>query len=239
MRTKVLICAAALAASLASSMAQNVYSLNVVGYVQYTVPAGLQTLVANPLDATMGGTVANGNTVSNLFNATTIPNIAFNSAIYQYNAAAGNYTTPILWKTLPTKQWSGGTGPTTVVSPGSSVLFKNTAGSDAVITFAGQVVQGAYTVATMPAGLSSLRGSPVPIGGNITNSTTAVGLVPTFNDAVYTFNPATGNYNSPALWKTLPSKQWSPAITINPAQGFLYKNSGGSANTWVSNFTVQ
>src|SRR5437763_128751 len=47
--TKVLLCAAALAAGVVSSMAQNVYSLNVVGYVNKTFTSGNYTLVANPL----------------------------------------------------------------------------------------------------------------------------------------------------------------------------------------------
>jgi len=237
MRTKVLIGAALLAASIASSLAQNVYSLNVVGYVQVTVPGSLSALVANPLDATMGGTVANGNTVSNLFNINTMSTLANGSAVFGYNSAAGNYNTPITYKTL-TKSWSGGTGAGTVVNPGQAMVFKNGGSVDSVVTFVGQVVQGPYTVTTLPASLSSLVGSPVPIGGNITNSTTALGLVPANGDAVLTFNSAAGNYNSPATWKTL-TKAWSPAITINPGQGFIYKNSSASANTWVSSFTVQ
>jgi len=119
------------------------------------------------------------------------------------------------------------------------MIFANASASPAVITFAGQVVQGAYTVATVPAHLGALLGSPVPIGGDITNATTALGLVPTLNDAVVTFNGASGNYNSPSSWKTLGGKKWSPSITINPGQGFLYQNAGNAANTWVSNFTVQ
>src|ERR1700730_12330845 len=51
MRTKTLVCAAALmAAGVATSMAQsNVYSLNVVGYINITFPANKYTLTANQL----------------------------------------------------------------------------------------------------------------------------------------------------------------------------------------------
>src|SRR5678810_1239027 len=54
MRTKLLAAAAILAAGIASSMAQsNVYSLNVVGYVNRTfVGGGLFSLTANPLNTT-------------------------------------------------------------------------------------------------------------------------------------------------------------------------------------------
>src|SRR5260370_42625696 len=51
MRTKALLCAAALAAGAVTSMAQsNVYSLNVVGYVNKSFQNGFFTLVCNPLD---------------------------------------------------------------------------------------------------------------------------------------------------------------------------------------------
>jgi hypothetical protein len=52
MRTKtLLLSAAAMAAGLVSSVAQsNVYSVNVVGYVNQVLPAGTLVAVANPLD---------------------------------------------------------------------------------------------------------------------------------------------------------------------------------------------
>src|ERR1035441_715219 len=49
MRTKALLGLAALAVGLSTSMAQNVYSLNVVGYINITVGAGY-TLCANQLN---------------------------------------------------------------------------------------------------------------------------------------------------------------------------------------------
>src|SRR5215472_170391 len=53
MRTKALLCAAAMAAGALTSMAQsNVYSLNVVGYVNYPFTAFNYTLINNPLDNT-------------------------------------------------------------------------------------------------------------------------------------------------------------------------------------------
>src|ERR1035437_742604 len=94
MRTKVLLCAAAMAASLASSMAQNVYSLNVVGYVNVTLPAQQFYAVANPLDASLGGTVAGGNDITNLFSSTA-GNIAANSSLATFNSSLNDYTPSI------------------------------------------------------------------------------------------------------------------------------------------------
>src|SRR5512137_866938 len=52
MRTKLIVGAAIMAASLFTSLAQNVYSLNVVGYYNVTVPGGGQlSFSANQLKA--------------------------------------------------------------------------------------------------------------------------------------------------------------------------------------------
>jgi hypothetical protein len=233
MRTKVLICAAALAASLASSMAQNVYSLNVVGYVNVTVPASQNAVIANPLDATMGGTVAGGNDITNLFSIAS-GNIANGSLIYSYNPATANWNPSIRFSTLGNKWASNFTMP-----PGNACYyFNNSASTPTVITFVGQVPQGHYTASTIGAGQNALLGSPIPIGGDITNSTTAVGLVPSNGDLLYTFNPATVAWNASSRFSTLNHK-WSVDYAINPAQGFFYFNNAATANTWVSNFTVQ
>jgi hypothetical protein len=235
MRTKVLICAAALAASLASSMAQNVYSLNVVGYVNVTLPSHQFTAVANPLDASMGGTIATGNDMTNLFNINTAPLLANGSTIATFNSALNNYNASVSYVAL-SKKW----GSTFPMPPGKAALFFNNGASATVVTFTGQVPQGTYNVGTLPSHQFSLVGSPVPIGGNITNSTTAVGLVPANGDTVATFSSALNNWNASSSWVQL-SKKWgsTASSTIDPGQGFLYFNNGASANNWVSNFTVQ
>jgi hypothetical protein len=233
MRTKVLLCAAALAASLASSMAQNVYSLNVVGYVNVTLPGQKFTAVANPLDASMGGTVANGNDMTNLFTTAT-GNIQAGSYFNTFVPALNDYSA-----TVP--QWSAKGSTWTAnfpMPPGVGALYFNGGSSDTVVTFTGQVQQGAYTVATLPATSFSLVGSPVPIGGDTTNSTTAVGLVPSNGDSVATFNTANNDWNTAVLWSAK-SSAWVGAMPIGVGQGFLYFNAGSSAKTWTSNFTVQ
>jgi hypothetical protein len=236
MRTKVLICAAALAASLASSMAQNVYSLNVVGYVNVTLPSHQFTAVANPLDASMGGTIATGNDMTNLFNInTTSPALANGSSIAQFVSSANDYATAIGYVAL-TKKWAGNFS----MPPGKAALFYNAGASATVLTFTGQVPQGTYNVATLPSHQFSLVGSPIPLGGNITNSTTVVGLVPANGDSVATFNSGLNDWNTASGWVQLTKKWGSTASsTIAAGQGFLYYNGSAAANNWVSNFTVQ
>jgi hypothetical protein len=235
MRTKVLIAAAVLAASLASSMAQNVYSLNVVGYVNVTLPTHQFTAVANPLDASMGGTVATGNDMTNLFNVNTMVGLANGSSIAQFVSSANDYATAIGYVAL-TKKWAGNFS----MPPGKAALYFNNGASDSVVTFTGQVPQGSYNVATLGSHQFSLVGSPVPIGGNITNSTTVLGLVPANGDSVATFNGGLNDWNTASGWVQL-TKKWgnTASSTINVGQGFLYFNNAASANVWVSNFTVQ
>jgi archaellum component FlaG (FlaF/FlaG flagellin family) len=233
MRTKVLLCAAAMAASLASSMAQNVYSLNVVGYVNVTLPAHQFSIVANPLDATLGGTVAGGNDLTNLFSATTMTGLAGGSTISTFVPSLNDYSAPITYSAL-SKKW----GSTIPMPPGVGVLFLNNGAADAVVTFTGQVEQGTYNVASMASHTFNMVGSPVPIGGDVTNSTTVVGLAPGGGDTVSTFNSTANDFSAPSTWSAL-SKKWSPTTTIAPGQGFLYLNNAATANNWVSNFTVQ
>ena len=234
MRTKVLLIAAALAASLASSMAQNVYSLNVVGYVNVTLPKSKFTAVANPLDASMGGTIATGNDLTNLFNLATAPLIGNGSTVAQFVSALNNYSSSVSYVAL-TKKW----GSNFPIPPGKSVLYYNAGANDTVVTFTGQVPQGTYNVATLNKSQFSLVGSPIPIGGNVTNSTSVVGLVPSNGDTVATFNSALNNWNASAGYVAL-TKKWgnTASSTIAVGQGFLYYNAGAAANNWVCNFTV-
>jgi len=244
MRTKVLLCAAALAASLASSMAQNVYSLNVVGYVNVTLPAGKYTCVANPLDASMGGTIATGNDMTNLFNINTSVNLANGSKFQQFIPAANDYGAIINYSS-GTKKW----GSNFSMPPGTAAMFYNNGASDTVVTFTGQVPQGSYNVTTFASGKFAFGGSPVPIGGDVTNSTTAswtngtvvskIGLVPANGDTIATFNSAVNDWNAVTKWST-GTKKWSSAAssTVGVGQGFMYYNNGASANNWVSSFTV-
>jgi hypothetical protein len=232
MRTKVLLIAAALAASLASSMAQNVYSLNVVGYVNVTLPSLQFTAIANPLDASMGGSIANGNDMSTLFGSTN-GNIAGGSTIAQFSSALNNYSPAISYVGL-SKKW----GSTFSMPPGKAALYYNAGATPTVVTFTGQIPQGTYNVGTLPSLQFSLVGGPIPIGGDITNALT--GLVPSGGDTVATFNSGLNNWNPASSYVGL-SKKWgvTASSTIGVAQGFLYYNASASAKTWVSNFTVQ
>ena len=221
-----------MAASMACSMAQNVYSANVVGYVNVTLPGQQFTAVANPLDGTMGGTVAGANDVSALFSSTA-GNINAASTLATFNSAAADFDAPISYSGK-SPSWSGNF----TMAPGKGALYFNAGATPTVVTFVGQVVQGTYTVATMPAQSFTLAGSPVPLGGDVLANTKGLGLAPSAADTVATFNSAAADWNAPVSWSAK-SSAWSGPMTINPGQGFLYFNASASANTWTSNFTVQ
>jgi hypothetical protein len=71
------------------SLSQQVYSVNIVGYVNITIPAGKQAILNNPLN----GTNNNVNTIIPLPN-----NVGHaGSAIFRYNSAALSFLDPIEW----------------------------------------------------------------------------------------------------------------------------------------------
>jgi hypothetical protein len=238
MRTKALVCAAVLAAGLASSMAQsNVYSLNVVGYYNVAVPGNQLTMIANQLNNT-------NNTLNYaLFPAN--PAAADGSYVYKYN---GGYTvydfdgldsTP----TFPNGYWELNGVPDTLatVNPGEAVFYKATTAS--TLTFVGEVLQGTL-VNTLPFGVLAMRSSKVPQQGKIT---TDLGAPGEDSDYVYIYNGGYTVYDYDGLDTApgYPNGYWElngvlNEPVINVGQGFFYKKaSGGASSTWTRNFTVQ
>jgi len=217
MRTKLLAVAAVLAAGLATSMAQsNVYSQNVVGYINVSLPAGF-TIVANQLD--LDGTGTN-NTVTTVF-GTTLPD---NSTVYSYNGASYNaatYTSKAGWAGDIT-QVNGS------LNGGKGVFVK--VPSATTVTLVGNVKQG-----SLSEGYASgfkLLGSQVPQNGLVQ---TDLGLSPQDSDTVYQFKADQSGYNS-ATYSTK-TATWAPSEpTIAVGEGFWLK---GNAGTWTRNFSVQ
>jgi len=136
MRTKALLAAATmLAAGLATSLAQsNVYSLNVVGYVNVPIRNGF-TLLANPLNAAT-------NTLNGLF-----PSAAFGDTVYLNNGSG-----------FVSSTYFGSWSPDLALPPGQGAFYS--AAAAATNTFVGEVPQGSLTN-PIPAGFS-LKSSQVP-----------------------------------------------------------------------------
>jgi hypothetical protein len=218
MRTKTVLLTALLgAASIASSVAQTVYSVNAVGYVNVSVPAGSFALLANPL-----------NQPTNTLTAV-LPDVPANTIVYVFNKTSGQFDS----FTKRAASWSGTGASTVTLDPGVGFFLKNAASTNLNITFVGEVPQSTDTApltVTLAAGFN-LVGSVVPQSGKLEADL----KYPAVNgDVLYRYN-GTG-YDS----FTRRAATWTGGETdplINVAQGFWLNAKTGGA--WTRTFTVQ
>lgn len=231
MRTKsILLGAALIAAGIAPSMAQqsNVFSVNVVGYVNVNVTNGNFYLLQNPLDD------GHGNIITNVLNGGDSVNGNL-SAVYFYQ---GGVLTPL--ETYFTGfGWFPGTN---TVSPGQGVFLLATATS--TITFSGNVVTNKSE--TLLPGFN-LAGSAYPGSLNFDG----LGLSAHANnlDVVLRYIPAGPNlglndvstyFTGYGWFETGPTAPGgggpTGGPTLNVAEGFYYQTTG--TNAWSQNFTI-
>jgi hypothetical protein len=178
MRTKtLLIAAAALAAAVTSSQAQTVYSQNVVGYVNTTLPSGLYTLINNPLNGTTNGAE---NILSGITGGETI--LLWNGhGYYAYSYAGAGVGTGLGFQsdwedgaaappsapTVPGDQTDTSDGvywaPQPVIAPGAGFFLLNPNGNE-TNTFTGTVVT--TNNVSLASGLYSLVASAIPVAGS-------------------------------------------------------------------------
>jgi hypothetical protein len=216
MRTKTLLLTAALcAAGVATSMAQGVFSVNTVGYVNVDIAPGFQ-LVANPLKN-------EGNmTVNQLFKNTANP-----EALQIFVFTGGGFST------VNYDEFTGGFGgaaANNVIEPGEGVFVRNSRTTPVRVTFVGEVQTG-NTSNPIPAGFS-IKGSEVPIDG--TAATLNFPGVP--GDQLFKYNTTTKQYDTYNFdefgsgW--LPT---APAIAVGEAL-FVRKV---AASNWTQTFNIQ
>lgn len=192
MRTKTLVLTAALAAGAAiSGLAQTVYSVNAVGYVNLTIPAGF-SMIANPLNTT-------NNTVVALFPATTPED----TTIYKWDG------TKYVNSTFSFGEWDN---KALTLNPGEGAFIK--APSTFTNTFVGEVMQGALTNST-PIGFS-IRASMVPQAG--TADELGLTSVMAEDETVYKWSNAQNKYQPYTFafgaWDTVPSFQVGEAFWL-------------------------
>jgi len=238
MRTKtLLLTAATVAAGALSSMAQNVYSVNVVGYVNVPLVQGY-SLIANPLNA-------GDNSVSNLFNTL-------------YNSGSG----PIAGDNLFTWNGSGFIGdfldqfgggwsnPGLQLPPGVGFLYQHIANpGSATNTFVGTVVQGPATN-NVPVGYS-IQSSQWPVQdylGNLEQPQpgdylflwNGSGFIGIFNDQFGGGWSPFGTNNIPLLPGVTVSQTLGPLMPVGSSVlYFVAQANTPGPETWTSNFTVQ
>ncbi len=213
MRTKTLLLTAALsAAGLTTSMAQTVYSVNAVGFVNVTVAAGSFALLSNPLNQATNDL------------ASVLPDAPANTtSIYDLDAATSTYSI----YTKRATAWAGTGADTARLNPGKGFFLRNTATTPITLTVIGEVPQGTLTT-SIRAGFN-LLGSQVPQAGAIE---TLLGLPAANGDVVFVLNAA-GAYDS----ATRRATSWpSGEPTLGVAQGFFLN--AAAAKTWTRTFSV-
>lgn len=213
MRTKALLGAAAFAAGLAASMAQNVYSLNVVGYYNVTIPPNSFALIANQLNTT-------NNTLNSLLRS--VPD---GTQIFKWTGSTFSVAT------FEDPGTGGEWSQNLTLNPGEGAFIRNNSATPLTITFVGEVLQGALSNA-IPAGYS-IRSSMVPQSGRVSS---VLGLPAADGDQLFRW---TGSSYSIATYEDPGGGgEWSPAEPIvNVGEAFFIRK-GAPAN-WVRNFTVQ
>jgi hypothetical protein len=216
MRTKTLLCAAALAAGVATSaVAQsNVYSLNVVGYYNVTVPANQYLLVANQLNTT-------NNTLGGV-----LPSVPPGS---QFQVYSGGGLTPYVFDEFDLVWTPNGNAP---LAPGQGGYFKSPVAT--TLTFVGEVRQGSLTN-VLPKNAYVISASIVPQSTNVVN----LGVPGEPGDQLQTY---AGGF-TPYVFDEF-DLVWTPGDpngpTIAVGQSFFYKKSPtGTQTNWIRNFTVQ
>jgi len=223
MRTKItaLLGLAAVAVGLSTAQAQNVYSLNVVGYVNVTLTDGQFSFLSYPFQD------VNGN--FDITNTLPVGDVQTGAVLYQWLGTQWNPNNPT---------WYAGYGwyPDVIISNGVGFFILPAATS--TLTMVGQVQQGAISY-TIPTGLSTLA-NMVPVSTNF--PTAAVG---NNADNMLTWGP--GQEWNPNAWTYYAGYGWdnggnpgdsADGPLLNPGDAVFYENTAG-AIPFTQNFTVQ
>jgi len=216
MRTKTLLLTAALAAAgAASAMAQNVYSVNAVGYINKTVPSNY-SLLANPfkvadesLDAIMP-TPGDGTVI--------------------YKPSGGSFEIRTYDASIPGWDPDGAL----TINIGDGVICYNPHAPYSV-TFVGEVTQsvGGAAVHNAVAAGQHIKSSKVPQAGPIT---AALGFNPTANVSAFQYDATGLGFQSPNFY-AVSDGFWDPAEPVlGFAEGIILDSSADQ--NWDRVFTV-
>lgn len=253
MRTKTLLMtAAALAAGVISSQAQGtVYSQNVVGYVNVSVPASTLQMVANQLDT-------GSNTLDNVLSGTGL--VSSKTTVLEWNGAGYNQYTYLNCADSPSSPGVAGwynaslveVGVTNVFAPGQGAFMHNLTASTITVPTVGQVVQGTNSY-SVPVGLNVFS-VPQPLAGLPIDSPQINFPVVSSKVTFLSWNGSGFNqytYLNCADSPTSPGQAgfWNAALTVdedtNPAAwpsaggSFFVHNLTAAPLTWTNVFEVQ
>lgn len=217
MRTKTLLLTAALtAAGTLASMAQ-VYSVNMVGYINLQIPQGF-SMIANQL---------NNGSLNQL--AELIPAPPNNSMFFKYKPASGTYDID----SFVDGAYEGDTAGTMTMNAGEGIWINAMAAFTA--TFVGEVVTGHSELNVVPG--YSIISSVIPQQGFID---TDLGYgVPNNGSQFYQWQNAGGAYriNSfvDSAWE---GDDGGNPPTIHVGEAFFVLNTAATDHKWVRDFAV-
>jgi len=244
MRTKTVLLSALLGTlGSLSVQAQNVYSLNSVGYITVSLPAGFSIIADQLLAAPQAG--FNSNALGVVLPADFVNGNSDFDQVYKYTSGVG-YKIYTISSSYPNGYVFSGSqkdpGTNVTLLPGEAVLYQNVQGSPESVTFVGTVPQGSNNV-NINLGFN-LISSPAPEAGALTSTLSfPVDFVNgnTDFDQAYLFTNGLGytiytvSSSSPTGWNRSGSDGREPSVAVG--QGFLY-DALSEATNWGQAFNV-
>jgi hypothetical protein len=227
MRTKTVLLSALLGAlgSIAVN-AQNVYSLNAVGYINVTVYPGYN-IVSCPLLATPDNTLN-----------TLLPNTNGQYKKWQVYTYTPTNANPYAADSGVASSWLGGGLET--INPGQAIWLFNPSNTVSTVTFVGTVPTGPMTNILYSSSFN-LIGSVVPASGDIITNSIMLFSNAVKKDQVYTYTPTNASpYTGYSATGNNLSTNWPLGDPILPVVGggFWYFNAQLTNNYWVENYSV-
>jgi hypothetical protein len=249
MKKTLLIAAAALAAGVISSQAQ-VYSQNIVGYVNQVVPVNF-SVINNPLDNSVG------NAATNLFDCFSGNNDG--TILYYWNGTG--FTQVAFASGSPSGFVNAATAavvPTPILNPGTGYYINNQ-NFAFTNTFVGTVHVDGAGVSTNVVGVTTnsigtlhtyvFISSKLPVGGGISS---ALGLsndsngdldgsivyIPNIgvDGQVHGYNQVAYSSGSPSGFVNAATAAVVPEPQIPVGGGFLFNNQSGGTWNWIQSF---
>ncbi len=208
MRTQLILTTAVLGVAGSLGASAQVYSVNAVGYINVSVPAGKFALVANQLNT-------GGNKIGEV-----IPTAGEGTIVFRYASGAG-----FVGNGFEFGAWSIAD---MTLPPGAGFFIQNNTAAAQTFTFVGEVPQGNLSTA-LTAGLN-LTGSQVPQAGTLS----ALGYPGADGDVVYQWDAAAQGYKAPNGFEFGAWSLGEPSIAV--AEGFFIQR--GAAGTWSRTFSV-
>ena len=213
-----------LAAGMASSPAQ-VYSINIVGYINLTVNPGLN-LIVNQL-------IAESNDLGSF-----IPSVPDGTVVFRYDPQSQSYLDGVTF--LNGLGWyaaSGDSGDPVRSIPLGEAFFLQIPGSNTTtVTFVGEVMLD--SVNPIP-GNYSLKGSVLPLAGALAAD---VSFPPVDGDRVYQWDSLLQRFKTPAAYSVTNANLWQPGEPqITVGEGLLvFRNLALAtpANYWSEHLQI-